>query len=395
LCKPDLGAYTEFKNQEQYATWIEDTGAVMRAQGLGNILNPAYIPLDSEREKFENQQAFTYMMLKKKVLTLTGRQIVKRYKREYDAQAVLLELAEEGMLSTFAVLSGRELLRKLTSMKFDPRGGKETAMAFITRFETMALQYNKQQEDEDSQLTDTFKKNLLTAGVSTVAILRAVSDREQEALMRGGRPFGFNEYLAILKTAATLYDESAMGRRSVNLTELEFNQEETTDEDIVEEINEFLVNVMRRRVPGASMNKETWESLSADGKATWDKLDEADKRKVLQYALGRAKKESIEANVTETTEANATDNETEEVTGAGTFTEAEINQAITQARKDAHPGDTRRVLGGKGKPRGKVQVKNINFTVPEDTIQDPEGLELERAMDRYWNPPSDSEGEDF
>jgi hypothetical protein len=165
----------------------------------------------------------------------------------------------------------------------------------------------------------------------------------------------------------------------------------------VEEINEFLVNVMRRRVPGASMNKETWESLSAEGKATWDKLDEADKRKVLQYALGRAKKESIEANVTETTEVDTAGDDADDSVEAGTFTEAEINQAITQARKDAHPGDTRRMLGGKGKsrPKGKVQVKNVIFTTPEDTIQDSEDLELEQALERYWNSPSDSEDEDF
>ena len=120
--------------------WIEDTVAVMRAQGLGNLLNPGYVPPDSEREKFQNQQAFTYMMLKKMVKTPTGKQLVKKYKVDYDAQSVLLELAMEATQSTYAVLSGRDMLRKLTSMKYDPRGGKESAIEFITRFETLADQ---------------------------------------------------------------------------------------------------------------------------------------------------------------------------------------------------------------------------------------------------------------
>jgi hypothetical protein len=83
------------------------------------------------------------------------------------------------------------MLRKLTSMKYDPRGGKKSAIEFITRFETLADQYNEQQDEPGSQLSDEFKKALLTASVSTVTVLRAVSDREQEALIRGGSPFNF------------------------------------------------------------------------------------------------------------------------------------------------------------------------------------------------------------
>jgi hypothetical protein len=119
-------------------------------------------------------------MLKKKVKTLTGPRIVKNYKAEYDAQTVLYELAKEGMKSTYAILSGRQLLSKLTTQKFDPRNGKMSAMEFITRFETMVEQYNEQQEHVGSILSDEFQKALLTASMSTVTVLRPVSDREQE-----------------------------------------------------------------------------------------------------------------------------------------------------------------------------------------------------------------------
>ena len=43
-----------------------------------------------------------------------------------------------------------------------------------------------------------------------------------------------------------------------------------------------------RRLPGASMNKETWQAISTEGKVTWDKLTEADKKQILQYATQRA-----------------------------------------------------------------------------------------------------------
>ena len=143
------------------------------------------------------------------------------------------------------------------------------------------------------------------------------------------------------------------------------------------------------------MNKETWDSLSTEGKATWDKLEESDKRKVLQYAMNRAKKESIDANVTEVNEEAATEKDDED-DETGEVTEAEVNQAITQARKDAHPGDARRLMSGKGKQRskGQAQIKNVNFLVPKDE-EVCDAMEMERAFERYWNPTSDSEDEDF
>jgi hypothetical protein len=204
--------------------------------------------------------------------------------------------------------------------------------------------------------------------------------------------------MAVLKASATLFDENMMGKRSVNMADFEYPDDGLEDRGIDEEINEFLINAMRRRTPGASMNKETWDSLSDEGKATWDKLEESDKRKVLQYAMNRAKKESIDANVTEVQDEDTVE-ENDDEDGPGEVTEAEINKAITQAqaRKDAHPGDARRLMSGKGKTRskGQAQIKNVNFLVPKDEDEGYDVTELEHALERYWNPPSDLENEDF
>jgi hypothetical protein len=388
-CKPDLKAYTDFLQPEQYASWIEDTVAVMRAQGLGDLLNPTYVPEPHERDVFQDKQAFTYMMLMKKVKTPTGKRIVKNYKTTYDAQAVLYELVTEGMQSTYAVLRGRELLRTLTNQKFDPRNGKVSAMEFITRFENMVEQYNEQQEHLGSKLSDELQKNLLASSVSGVTILRAVSDREQESVVRGGFPFDYKAYSIVLKAQAVLFDEQLMGRRSVNIATLEHHPADDQEQAAVDEINEFMVNVMRRRSSGATMNKETWESLSPEGKATWDKLDPGDKRKVLQYAMQRADKASIDANVTEIDgddDVEPTVDPDEDVV-AGPITEAEINSAISQARKNAHAGDARRMMSGKGKPKpkGTTLVKNVNFLGNSDTVGATTD-ELEEALEHYWNP---------
>jgi hypothetical protein len=82
----------------------------------------------------------------------------------------------------------------------------------------------------------------------------------------------YAQYLVVLKNQATLYDEQFSGRRSANAYDLSINVtdgQEPSDDDITHEINEFLVNAMQRRAPGASMNKETWESLSPDSNAIY------------------------------------------------------------------------------------------------------------------------------
>jgi hypothetical protein len=62
-CKPDIAAYKEYKMEAGYSAWIEDTVVVMRAQGLGDLLDPNYLPPVGDEEDFHAKQAFTYMML--------------------------------------------------------------------------------------------------------------------------------------------------------------------------------------------------------------------------------------------------------------------------------------------------------------------------------------------
>ena len=47
-------------------------------------------------------------------------------------------------------------------------------------------------------------------------------------------------------------------------------------------------------------------------------------------------------------------------------TEIEINQAVSKARKEAHPGDIRRVLSGPAKKRATTQVKFAQWITKDD-----------------------------
>jgi hypothetical protein len=392
VCKPNLKAYTELKSAESYGRWIEDTVCVLRAQGLGMFLDPTFVPEAQDLVEWDAKKAFVYMMLLKNVKTLTGMRIVKNHRPNYNAQAVLAELADEHMRSTYAVISGCELLTRITTRRFDPRG-KLTAMEFISRLKNMTDQYNKQRTSPARQLHDKLKKSLLMSALSTVMVLRSVGDREQESFVRGRLAYDYHQYLSVVKTQAILYDEKSMGNRSANVANFEHDFDDPEEPDYQEEsnnIDEMLVHLMKCRAPRTSMNKETWESLSAEGKTTWDKLNETDRRKVLQYVTKRNEKDSMEANqheVIESDENEIIQNEVKDEDNEAT--PGEINNAVSK-RKEAHPGDLRRMMGGNEKGKKKTGKSfNVNFLNPEPV----DDMILEDIIQAYWN--SESDDKDF
>jgi hypothetical protein len=88
------------------------------------------------------------------------------------------------------------------------------------------------------------------------------------------------------------------------------------------------------------MNKATWESLSKEGRSVWDTLSDGYKKKILQqYAVDRAEKPVIQANQHETSTPDGTETPAPDESTTHVPTTAEINNLVTNARQEAHPGD--------------------------------------------------------
>ena len=129
-------------------------------------------------------------------------------------------------------------------------------------------------------------------------------------------------------------------------------------------MTEYFVNMAKKQAPGASMNKETWQNISEEGKSIWDKLNKSNKQKILQYTMKRAAaKKTISVNQAV---IQAADDKTEEFEDARPppdtedvqdTTELKINQAVSKVCNEAHPGDVGRVLSGPTKKRATTQVK--------------------------------------
>jgi hypothetical protein len=206
--------------------------------------------------------------------------------------------------------------------------------------------------------------------------------------------FTYETYKQLLSSAATIYDESKVSRtRSVNFLDV---LDDTSDDTPIQEMTnqEIMVNVLKGKMPGSSMNKETWNSIDKDDQVTWDKLGDGTKKKILQYAYDRAQKKTPSAKVNQTAiceEQNETTDDTKADQDTGISEDefqvmkTEITDVISKARKEAHPADIRRVLG-----KTNTQVKFTRI-VEEDSDDESYDDGIDTLIDQYW----ESEDEDF
>ncbi len=117
--------------------------------------------------------------------------------------------------------------------------------------------YNLQQRNPGMMLTGLMMKSYLQTALSSVVMLHAVSDRENNRVIRGEAEFAYDEYLQAAKASATIYDENTGGKRSVNTAPATVSNPDS----LVEEMTEYFVNMTKKWALGATMNKETWQNI--------------------------------------------------------------------------------------------------------------------------------------
>ena len=371
----------------------------MYAQGIGELLDPTYAPDPNDPNEvraFQEKQNSMYFVLSKKVRTSTGRRIVQREKHTRNAQVVLYHLINEGTTSTKAVLTGRLLFTKITTARYDP-SKPTTAVDFISGFEKDIETYNDQQQDPTCMIGGMMLKNLLQNAFSQVPYLRDVATREKEMAIRGYSMFDYEEYKTLLESASTVYDETKLSRARTSINFVDTHTEPPEDDQDTDEMNpEFSVNVTKGKIPGSSMNKETWNSIEKDDQAIWDQLQDSTKKKILQYACDRAQKKPTTGRINHTSisedhaedNTDAEDNQDHHISEEEfTIMKTEIDDVINKARKEAHPADVRRMMGKKK----TAQVKFTTILEDDDEETSYEDDELDYLLNQYW----DDDEEDF
>jgi len=461
--KPDASLYRTLSDDCDYNSWSEHFLATTISFGLGPVIdfnyNPDHTTDPAGFAALQQCKAWLWSVLKNKIKTTEGKAIVLTAKSTYDVRSVLYMLQRHSTHTVAAYFNASELMSKLTSASASSFRG--TMLQFVNYFITLATQYNELQTDRAQFINPAFIMNMLQNAVKNVPALHKVrQDADYRRATGTGGDLLYHEYIQLLKSAATAHDVSQQGRtaRRANAHAL-ISDDGPSDEDVVQELIAFAV----RTQGGARMTRAAFDRLSPEGKATWDQLTDADKANILNYAIDRADRASGAGSNTAqpsrrsapaaprrvsfaATDDVATDSAPEDTAPDAAATEGDtasaasdghattdtppddsaslrvnnavstnvrqaINNAVSEARRSAHPADPRRVLASRTPTQDRrvnisYRMNNLNLghlsggdEVPDEPGQDEDEVpEFSFGSDMWTDAPgyeTDSDDADF
>lgn len=393
--------------------WYRTSRATARAHQLGEMFDPSYAPIYLEEAiEFEKKLAFFYHVLMAIVKEAACYDIVMKYEENFDAQKCMKELVNYYMTSTEAILANRAERGKIASLRYNPSEG-EKALSFILRFERMVKEFNDRQLLTETKINNAVKREYLENAVNGITQLMTVGHLEIQSIATGGRKYAYPQYVYALKTAATIYDSkrSRNPNRSANRHSLEIQEidgDDSDDSDDSDDDNEspsIDTFAVMQKFFGATMDKGTWESITDNGKKTWDQLDSSDKAKILGYAKKRAEnkpkarkpapksKRRIEANthdVEQEADDSASEKETDDDAKEESKTvDANVHDATTEAKGNSHPADLRTMLSKKAPKAGDDKKKKVVKMRAVDVCRSDE---IDDYLKSYWGDDSSDSG---
>ena len=283
--KRDKAHYKILKTDKQWDSWNRSTISTARTHGCEDVLDSKYVPRTQEAiELFDEKQKFMYSVFEDYLQTDKGKYYVRKYAKSYNAQAVYKDLSNYARESTQASLDSSALLMYLLVQTLQDSGWRGTTHAYILNWCDKLRQYEDLIDQKD-HFTGNVKKIMLENAVRGVKELHSVKTQSDHDVAHGKRPLSYDQYLDLLLSAATNYDETLGPSRSKQKRIIQQHQfDDGTDQemdvelfDIDTDMGSLQINKSDRKPSGRrpfrpSMKKEQWNSLSPEEQASWDKL---------------------------------------------------------------------------------------------------------------------------
>ena len=206
--KKDPSAYPTLSKDNGYDQWHRQFKAVAVSQGMKDLFDPSFVPITLEaKELWDVQQNFMYSVLCTKLLTSTGKDLVRDHEANQDAQAILAGLDQYHHQSTKAGIDSSELLGYLTTEKLGTGSNwRGTTSEFILHWVNQLRLYDSNVADPNDKFSDRLKLTMLQNAVEPIAELRQIKEHDAIRKQGGQSPLDFSGYLTLLKSAAQSYD---------------------------------------------------------------------------------------------------------------------------------------------------------------------------------------------
>ncbi len=398
--KPDLKAFRKLRALVGFDEWYKDLMTLSRSMGTQEILDPRHRSGTSREavDLFDALQYFMYAVFRYTVIPAELRQYVEAEIETSDAQKVIEDIRIHMRKSTHAIISTKDMMESIVNNRLNLTKHTKSVYEYVVEFDALFSLYNKHQRIPQMRINVYHRRTYLQNALAGIKTFRDITEREMDRVTMGEGDFTYAQYLTAVKSAATRIDalRSTKPHREVNMMLQDGyydDDDETPSRDSGYEVNEMK---RRPRNPGdysAQMNKDTWTSLSKETQTIWDQIDKADKEKILTYRKDRESrrqsnaKSDINATITSPSlEANVHETVTEDDDSElAEETKISINNTVTQARKEAHPGDPRRVLGSDKGSDKKSQLKAMmhRLAYPGDSDSGSDDDDSDDDTDHY------------
>ena len=140
--KRDETAYPTLKDERYFDSFSRSLYVTAKSHECEDVLDPEYIPSNSEKELFEAKQVFMFSVLDKHLLTDMGKTIVRKYVHTTDAQSVWKDFQEHMKSSSKRASEKRRLTQYVTNTVLDDNY-KGTTEQFVLHFNEQFRQLEK------------------------------------------------------------------------------------------------------------------------------------------------------------------------------------------------------------------------------------------------------------
>ena len=297
--KRDASLFTILKDPKQWDSWHRSTMAQARAQDVSEVLDPSFVPSQSEGPLFEAKQKYLYAVFERVLQTDKGKALLQAYEDEADAQQIFKELCEDALQSTCSSIDSSRLLSYITSVRIGDGHWNGSSHSFILHWQEQVRLYESL-VDSSAHFNSGQKMHMLQNAVHPLQELHQVKNQADQLQAFHGKTMKYESYCNLLLSAASNYDAQFVpktrsehlgiksAKREVYSHDLQDGIEDSYDSTLYNldsSVVELQANLHDQH--NKSLNKaphlsgQQWRSLHPDARATWDLLPDDAKAIIL------------------------------------------------------------------------------------------------------------------
>ena len=144
--KREETAYPTLKDERYFDSFSRSLYRTAKSHECEDVLDPDYIPSNSEKEFFEAKQVFMFSALDKLLLTDMGKTIVRKYVHTTDAQSVWKDFQEYIKSSSRGASEKSRIIQYVTNTILDDNY-KGTTEQFVLHFNEQFRQLKEISEE--------------------------------------------------------------------------------------------------------------------------------------------------------------------------------------------------------------------------------------------------------